>query len=292
MKNSGHYHFTIGDFRATIMSDGQSLLPVYPSYAINATKVEVEASLSKYFLDTQFYTLQCNALFIDNQKDKILIDTGAGSVLGDKLGKLFDHLKYAGIDSQEITKVLISHAHLDHIGGLVTDGICNFPQAEIFISEDEWKFWKKTSIDLSSMPLQEEFRQSFIDTVHLNLYPLKERIRTFKFGQEVALGVIAQEAVGHSPGHTAFVIHSKQEALLYAGDIFHHPVFDLIHPHWATAFDQDAPKAHQTRLRVLDQAENDSMLLMAYHMPFPALGHIQKHNYQYQWIPDMWKITC
>jgi glyoxylase-like metal-dependent hydrolase (beta-lactamase superfamily II) len=289
MKNASYYHFNIGEFSATMIGDGQAQFPAYPLYAVNARPAAVKKALGRHFLDVEKYTLQCNILFINNGKDKVLIDTGAGPTLGHDLGHLPTHLRAAGVQPDQITAVLISHCHLDHIGGLVApSGLPNFPNAQLYLAEPEWHFWHSPTIDLSSMPIADGFRQHFINAARTNLDPLQERITTFKFGQEVLPGITAISAVGHSPGHTAFLVASGPDSLLHAGDVFHHPAFDLAHPQWATAFDQDTGLAHQTRRALLDQASSDRSLLMAYHLPFPALGHVRKVGQRYEWEGANW----
>jgi glyoxylase-like metal-dependent hydrolase (beta-lactamase superfamily II) len=289
MKNASYYHFNIGEFSATIIGDGQAQFPAHPLYAVNARPGEVKKALRRRFLDTEKYTLQCNILLVNNGRDKVLIDTGAGPTLGNDLGHLPTHLRAAGVQPDQITAVLVSHGHLDHIGGLVgPSGLPNFPNAQLYLSEPEWRFWHSNTIDLSSMPIADGFRQNFINAARTNLEPLKERITTFKFGQEVLPGITAIPAQGHSPGHTAFLVASGPDSLLHAGDVFHHPAFDLAHPQWATAFDQDAALAHQTRRALLGQASSDRSLLMAYHLPFPALGHVRKVGRRYEWVAANW----
>jgi glyoxylase-like metal-dependent hydrolase (beta-lactamase superfamily II) len=291
MNNVAYYHFTIGKFKATIIGDGQAQFPPHPLYAPNASKTQVEDALSNHFLPTDFYTLQCNVMLLERDKEKILIDTGAGTSLGPQLGKLYHNLSAIHVKPEEITSILITHCHLDHISGLISEnGAPNFPNALIFLAEKEWNFWKEDFIDLSPMLLEDAFKQNFINAAHRNLRPLRDKIQTFKFGQEVVSGVYAIDAVGHTPGHTAFLIQSDNVSFLNVGDVFHHPAFDLEHPEWATAFDQDPKQAYKTRIKMLDQAATDKVMLTSYHVPFPAVGHVRKKGNHYEWEGIMWKF--
>ncbi len=290
LQNSPFYHFTVGTFKATIIADGQALFPAYPLYAVNASKEVVESALYQHFLPTDNYLLQCNCLYLENSQERILIDTGAGNTLGDGFGNLPQNLKKLGISKAQITAILLTHCHLDHIGGLMVNGQKAFPNATIYLSEQEWKFWSAQEIDLSSMPIEASFRKNFKDTANKNLQPLKKQIQTFKFGEEILSGIQTVKAIGHSPGHTCFLIGRGNDLLMHTGDIFHHPAFDLAHPNWTTAFDQDAQQAYKTRIKLLDMVATERIRVMSYHTPFPALGHLKKKENFYKWVAAPWRI--
>lgn len=286
--NAVHYHFEIGDIKATIIGDGQALFPAYPLYAVNASKDEVEKTLIRYFLPEDLYRLQCNCLYLEIGDKKVLIDTGAGDSLGPDLGRLNLNLKRVRIEGAQITDVLLTHCHLDHIGGLMNNGEVSFPNAVIHLSQMEWDFWSKTEMDLSSMPIESDFRKNFKKAAIENLHPLKVRVRPFRFGEEVIPGIQAIDARGHSPGHTNYLIQSADTSLLHVGDVFHHPAFDLAHPDWATAFDQNAKQAYQTRRRILDMASEERTPIFSYHMPFPAMGYVYQKGNVYGWQMSPW----
>ncbi len=290
-QNSPVYHFKIGKFKATVISDGQSLFPAHPLYAVNASKKEVAENLKAYFLPTEEYLLQCNSLLLERGTEKILIDTGAGNSLGDGFGLLNKHLKLLNISGEEITSVLLTHCHLDHIGGLMVNSKPSFPNATIYLHEKEWNFWSANSIDLKSMPIEQGFRDNFKNAVATNLIPLNNNIKTFRDGEEIINGIQVVAAQGHSPGHSCFWIKSGSDSLLHTGDIFHHPAFDLKNPYWATAFDQDAKQAYKTRIRILDMAVAERVNVMSYHMPFPSFGHLTRKGKAYGWLPSNWIIA-
>ncbi len=287
-QNSPFYHFRIGAIEATVISDGQTLFPPHPLYAVNTTEKEVIKALESHFLPTDLYRLQCNALVLAMGNEKVLIDTGAGNTLGPGMGHLILHMSKAGIEPKSISTILITHCHLDHIGGLMHEGRPLFPNATLYISEQELNFWQAKNIDLNSMPIEESFKNNFKKAFHDNVLPLNDRINTFRFNEEIVAGIQAVETTGHSPGHTSYWIRSGSDSLLHTGDIFHHPAFDLEHPSWATAFDQDAPKAYKTRRKILDMASFERIPVMSYHMPFPALGHVFARGNQYGWEPAPW----
>ena len=287
--NTAIYRFKIGEFDAISVSDGQVAFPAYPTYAPNATEEAVEQSLRENFMPVELYTLNCNALFIDTGRNKVLLDTGAGQELGAQLGRLATNLKTAGVEPEQIDTVVISHSHPDHIGGLITgDGLLRFPNAQHFIAEAEWNFWTAEQIDFGSMPLDNNFKQVFVSAVRTHLYPLAKSVTLFGTDHELVPGIHAVAAPGHTPGHCTILVSSGNAQLLHTGDTFHNQAFDLDHPDWATAFDRDPGQAYKTRLRLLDQVSADRTLLMAYHMSFPGIGHIRVKNGRYDWVATPW----
>jgi len=290
--NAAIYSFKIGEFNAVSISDGQVAFPPYPTYAPNATKEAVEQSLRENFMPVDLYTLNLNALFVDTGRDKVLIDTGAGKELGTQLGHLVNNLKAAGIQPEQIDTVVISHGHPDHIGGLVSeDRLLRFPNAQHFIAEAEWNFWTDEQINFGGMRIDDNFKKVFINAARTHLLPLTKQVTLFTPGCEIVPGIHTVTAPGHTPGHCAILVSSGNAQLLHAADTFHSQAFDLDNPDWATAFDLEPDRAYKTRLRILDQAVVDRTLLMAYHMPFPGIGHVRMKNGRYGWVPTPWLLN-
>lgn len=283
--NSQVFNFTIGDVKCKVISDGKMKFPAYPLYASNASREDVEFAMREAHFKDSLYTLQCNLLFLDTGIHKILIDTGAGKVLGAGLGNGLDHLVKDGIHLEDITDILLTHAHLDHVGGLV-DAYENLHNAKIHIAEKEFSFWRQSKPDLKSMPIPDDFKDRFTQTAH-NALLKSDRIQTFKPGV-ILPHIEAQAAFGHSPGHSLFRIESKGESMIHTGDIFHHQAFDLSHPNWSTAFDQDAEQAYKVRIKTLDQISHDKTLVFSYHMSFHSIGYITRQGVGYRWEPLPW----
>lgn len=290
--NATYYHFTLGDLRLTVVGDGQGELPPHPLYVTNATLEEVETTLERHRLPTDIYLLQCNALVVRSGGHTVLIDTGAGRTLGEDFGFLPAHLKDAGIEPKAVDTVVLTHGHLDHVGGITQrDGSLTYSNAQFYIHEAEWAFWLADKIDLSGMTVDEGFRDNFRNAARENLSAIKERVQLFAYGEQILSFVKTVAAPGHTPGHTALLLGSGENTLLHLADVVHHPAFDLEHPSWRTAFDQDADEAHRTRLSLLDKAAHERSLLFAYHLPFPALGYIRKEGEAYCWDATPWRFA-
>lgn len=290
--NANAYRFRIGAFNALVVSDGQIGFPAYPAYAPNATEAEVRAALTRNFMDPVTYTLDSNVLFVDTGRHRVLIDAGWAQAFNPAVGHAASRLAAAGVDPGSITTVVLSHGHPDHIGGLTTGEAARatYPNAEIVISEADWAQWTAATIDFGQMLIGDDFKPVFAGVAQRNLVGLRDRVRRVPFGREVVPGVTLEAAPGHTPGHAVVRIASGSDTLLYTADCFHDQAFDLDQPGWRTAFDLDPAQAEATRRRILDQAAADRLLLLGYHLPFPALAHVVRQGAAYRWMPARWSV--
>ena len=220
---------------------------------------------------------------------KILIDTGSNGAFGPQTGKLAANLQAAGIDAKEIDVVLISHAHPDHINGLLNaDGTLAFPKAEVFFSADEVAFWSGASPDLSKTRIPAEWRPNLVATAKKVFAALGSKLKTFKNNESPVTGITARFAPGHTPGHCIFEIVSGGEQLFYTADVCNHQILLLEKPDWSFAFDVDPALGIKSKKKFFEQFSADKSRLLAYHFPFPGLWHITKSNGSYRWVPENW----
>jgi glyoxylase-like metal-dependent hydrolase (beta-lactamase superfamily II) len=210
-----------------------------------------------------------------------LIDTGAGRLMYDTLGKLGAALDARGVTPAQIETIFLTHVHRDHYGGLVdANGAVVFPNAEIVLHDTEAKFWLDTP--LSDMP--QRARRYRDDTARtLGLYA--SRIRRVKDNEGLS-GVTAQLAPGHTPGHTAWLIQSGGQSMLAWGDLIHLAAIHLPAPHIAMEYDLEPDVALKSRLRVLDWVARDKVLIAGAHLPAPGVGAIVRDGSAYRFEPD------
>jgi len=283
------YRFQVGDIQCIAVSDGSHTYvpPNFPPPATllfaNAPADLVKNILQKHGLPTPWteWISSYTCLVIDTGTKLILVDTGAGD-LAPTTGKLLPNLANENITPQNIDTVIITHGHPDHLGGNV-DANNNpmFPNTDYIIMKDEWDFW---TTDKAEQKLDEHSRDILINYSRKNLLPVQDRIHLVDYGTEVTPGVRVVAAPGHTPGHMAVVVSSGNERLFYIADVFLHPVH-LEYPDWNCVFDVVPELVPDTRRKLLMQAVDEKALVMAFHLPFPGIGHVVSHANVWQWKP-------
>ena len=293
LNGNGFYRFKIGDFQATVISDGYGPIPVGPIFAMNVSEAELAPVLKANFMPPVIQVTN-NILVVDTGRERILVDTGFGEKIGPPFGSfpgLEANLRRAGILSESIDLVVISHGHLDHIGGLVTkSGALAFPKAQFVFVDTEWNYWtgNRYESDVNGSPMPDPFKQATIGAARENLPPVADRSRFVKQGGEIASGVHYVASPGHSPSHAAILFTSGKEQFMHMADTVHNPVTGLQHPNWTPVFDYDPTQAIQSRKATLDRVATDRIMVMAYHFPFPAIGHVVRHDTAYHWEAAQW----
>ena len=276
------YRFKVGGFECTVVSDGPLKLGTYsPQMFKGYTQERIDEILAANFLDKSNFQVEQNALVINTGEKLVLIDTGLGfrKVYGPRSGRLLDNLRAAGIDPASIDVVVLSHAHPDHVWGLVgEDRKPNFPNAQIHITQADLEFWTDEG------KLSDPALGPAIGPIRDTLLPLRDRISFLKEAQDVVPGVQALSTPGHTVGHSSFVISSQGSSIVYIGDLGHQPVLQMENPRAEFARDTDPKQGVTTRLRVFDMVASQKIPIIAYHFPWPGVGHVAKRGEGYRYI--------
>jgi glyoxylase-like metal-dependent hydrolase (beta-lactamase superfamily II) len=282
----GVYRYGLGDFQLTALFDGIWFLPIDDKFVRNASGADVNRALASAFLAPSVLPISFTALLVNTGGKLVLIDTGTGGQIADSAGSTLVNLAAAGIEPKAIDSILISHFHPDHIDGIKTkDGDKVFANAEIWVPEPEWAFWMN---DAHMAGASKSVHGYFLNARRI-FDGIAKEVRQFKPGAEVAPGIVSIPAYGHTPGHTAFAIHSGNHSMLVMSDTVRNPYLFARHPDWQPIFDMDGPLAVKARRAMLDRAAADRMLVEAFHFPFPACGHMIKTDTGYELVPVEWK---
>ena len=199
-----------------------------------------------------------NAFLVKGKNHKILIDTG----IGDN-GNVMKNLQAAGVEPEDITIVLITHMHGDHIGGLITQkGEKVFPNAVIRIHVKELEYWVG---DNSKDPGSSAFAKN-VQSVY------GDKIQTFNWGDNITPEIKALRAFGHTPGHTIFEINSDNQKMLVIGDLIHVLKVQIADPNMAVTFDLNPKEAAESRKKVFKDVSKNKTRVAGMHIPFPGVG--------------------
>ena len=220
-----------------------------------------------------------NTFLIQSDGQNILVDTGLGIAAG---GSLLESLALLGLTPTDIDIILITHMHFDHTGGLVADNQAVFPKAVLKIGNLEQSFWlAPDAVDPTNSP--------FVDfgpaKSAADIY--KDRLEGFEFNEQVGPGITAQEALGHTPGHTMFLVQSGEQQLLIWGDLIHGMALQMPHPEIYPDYDYDPVTAIATRKAVLERVSESNTPVAGMHIPFPGVGYVNKAEQGYSFTPGL-----
>jgi glyoxylase-like metal-dependent hydrolase (beta-lactamase superfamily II) len=285
----GFYRMKVGDLEVTTLLDGAAVFDLHWLTAGKATMDQIATALKEdpHLLDTN------DAAFLVNTGHQlILVDAGAGTWFGGgSLGGLATSLRRAGYSPEQVDRVLVTHLHSDHIGGLTTqDGKRVFPNAEVLVSKAESDFWLSQEIAAKAA----KDVQPFFQNAQAIAAPYIKAGKWHTFADSDALvdGLRLVSLHGHTPGHTGFEFSSQGKTVFFWGDTIHEELVQLSHPDVTVVFDIDHPAAAQTRNKLLPRLAREGVLVAGPHMPFPGIGRLRKEANGYVWAPvistDQW----
>jgi glyoxylase-like metal-dependent hydrolase (beta-lactamase superfamily II) len=285
----GIYRLKIGAFEVTVLNDGSAALPTkyFSGDAEGAAKLLENAFVAnKEMAPTTF-----NEWLINTGDKLILVDTGYSSAIGPMAGKLPKVLAAAGVNPADIVAVVITHIHPDHCNGLLTtDKQIAFPNATVHVNGDEFVWWLEGDVKI---PEGKPFFKDLFEGGRAAFKPYVDgkRVQTFKDGAELAPGITAVTAPGHTVGHTMVRVANGDGQLLIWTDIVHSTALQFPEPERGIAFDLEPPKAIATRKKVMDMAATDRLLIAGTHIGFPGVGHVAKASSGYAFVPVPWNAN-
>jgi glyoxylase-like metal-dependent hydrolase (beta-lactamase superfamily II) len=281
------YALRVGEIDVLVISDGVLPIPAV-TMATNADSADLAAWLSDMFLPPDMLDWPLNVAVVRSGGRTILIDSGLGSEFPDfpRAGQLAMRLDAAGIDPASVTDVVLTHLHMDHIGGLLVDGLRGRlrPDLRVHLAAAEAEFWEAPDFSRTAMPAPVPDVLRATASRFLEVY--RSQLQPFETEYEVAPGVTICRTGGHTPGHSIVRLESGGDRLTFAGDAVFQPGFD--NPEWHNGFEHDPEEAARVRIRLLRELAATGESLVATHLSFPSVCRVAIAGDAFRFVPAVW----
>ena len=280
------YALRVGEIDVLVISDGVLPLPA-ATLATNAVPADLSAWLDERLLPPDVYTWPLNVVVVRSGGQTVLIDAGIGDAFPEfRAGQLALRLEAAGIDPASVTDVVLTHMHMDHVGGLLTDRLKNRlpPDVPIHVAAAELAFWESPDFSRNTFGGVSDVIGA---TAKRFLDDYRGQLRLFEAECEVAPGVVVRCTGGHTPGHSVVRLVSGGDRLTFFGDAVFPDHFDR--PDWHNAFDHDPEEAVRVRIRLLRELAESREPLVAAHLSFPSVGRVADAGDVFRWLPINWE---
>ena len=275
-----HSEINLGRTKITTVSDGSITLPAGLTFD-TMPKNELDLIINEFSLSKDQLVRECNVTLVETEDSKILFDVGAGLYFLDGMGVILDSLDEQGLAPEDITDVIFTHAHPDHIWGVLDDfDDLLFPEAMYHIGRVEWDYWWNPE----TVNEVDESRVQTAVGAKTRFEALQDQIEFFDDGDEPIPGVLALMTPGHTPGHMSFEIANGSQSALVVGDAIndHHVAFKR--PNWLSGLDQDPEMAALTRQKLLNRSSSEDILLIGFHLPEGGIGRVVQSGKEYSFV--------
>jgi len=265
-----HSDFALGEFRVTtLLAGSRSVDGPKGIFGLNVDDETFATVSEENFIGTEAAQFYFTPTVVNTGSEVILFDAGLNA------GGTTAALAAAGYTPDDITHVVLTHMHGDHIGGLTDDsGAETFANAAYVTGQAEFDHWAEAGND----------------GFNAKVLPLAEKMSFIGDGAAVASGVTGMAAFGHTPGHMVYMLESGGQQLVLAADMTNHYVWSLAYPDWEVRFDMDKEAAAATRRRVLGMLAADRIPMVGYHMPFPGLGYVAPRDDGFRYVPHSYQL--
>jgi glyoxylase-like metal-dependent hydrolase (beta-lactamase superfamily II) len=277
----GYYRLMLGDFEVTVLSDGTHQLPAMR--LLRGRPEQIANALRRGFAGESVETSH-NGFLINTGTKLLLVDPGAGSLLGPSMGVLVSNLHAAGYRPEQVDEIYITHMHTDHVGGLTANGQRVFPNAILRMDKRDADYW----LSEEAMRAAPADAKRFFEAARASMTPYSQagRLQLFEGATDLAPGIRARPAYGHTPGHTMYVIESKGEKLVLWGDVVHVSAVQFSDPSVTIGFDVDSNAAARQHVTAFEDAAKNGYLVAGAHISFPGVGHVRRNGDKgYAFVP-------
>ncbi len=271
---------SIGDMTIQTLSDGSLRLPkglLFP----DLPQDQLDPILSRHGITQDPLEPPLNITLLRHGDQVVLFDAGSGPAFQDSAGRLPLALEEAGVSPEEITHVVFTHAHPDHLWGVLDDfDDPLFANAEHLMGQAEWDYW----FDPATISTIGEERANMAAGAYRRLEILEDQVTRFRDGEEILPGVAARATHGHTPGHMSFELRSGGESIMVLGDAIGNHHVSFAQPEWHVGTDHDPDMAAGTRVGLLDQLAHDQIRVIGYHLPGGGLGEVVRAGSGFRFI--------
>lgn len=271
---------SLGAATLTTVSDGNLVLPA--NFIFEPMPKEALAPiLTEFDLSSERLTPECNLALYQDGTNTVLFDVGSGPDFMPSAGTIVESLDALDLTPEDITHVVFTHAHPDHIWGLLDEfDDPLFYDATYMMGRAEWDYWW----DPETVTTIGEARAAFAVGAKRRMEAIEDTVVLFDDGQEILPGIAAVSSPGHTPGHMAFEVRQGSEAALVVGDAIgnHHVAFRK--PDWESGADQDGPRAAATRRQLFDRLTFEQMPIIGFHLPNGGMGRVDVDGDAYRFV--------
>jgi glyoxylase-like metal-dependent hydrolase (beta-lactamase superfamily II) len=277
------HRIAVGALEVFVVTDGFNVrADATQGLVVNASREQAAAALQAAGVQGTALQNPYNITAVRSPRGVVLIDAGLGEGGPPGTGRAIENLRSLGIEPAQVTAVVHTHFHGDHIGGLTTAaGAANFPNAQVLVPEREWAYWT----DAGEESRAPEGRRPGFANVRRRFAPYQGKVSPFAPTAQVAPGITAVPTNGHAPGHTSFLIADGDAQLLVIGDAITTPAFFVANPDWYPVFDMDPPAAVASRRALLDRAAAERLTVIGYHWDMPAVARVERVGTGFRAVP-------
>lgn len=273
----------IGSASLSTVSDGNLVLPGNFMVPPDFPAEQFDTFVKENSLPTDSYEPACNVCLWQHDDHVVLFDVGAGSNFMPSTGKLLESLEEIDTDPADVTDVVLTHAHPDHVWGLIDDfDELAFPEANYYMNSREWDYWS----DPNTIETLPESRKTFAVGAQNRMAYIEDRVKLFNYGDEIISGIEAVDTSGHTVGHTSFALHNGSESIMVLGDAITHPIISFQKPDWPGGGDQDQAGAIASRKKLLDRMAVEKMKVLGFHLPHPGVGYAERKDSAYRFVTN------
>ncbi|HZO25722.1 MAG TPA: MBL fold metallo-hydrolase [Chloroflexota bacterium] len=267
---------TVGTITIIPLSDGAGAAS--PTDMMPSVPAENWKAVSEYLDADGMIRVNFGSFLIREGDTWTLVDTGFGNRPDSRGGALFGELQKAEVRPDQISRVILTHLHGDHLGGNTVDvdgqPVPTFKNARYVVQRADWGHFQQPQVKqgnpgvaLCADPIEAAGLLDLIDG-----------------SRSISAGISTILTPGHTPGHQSILVSSGDEKAIILGDVSHTPV-QILHPDWSPGFDVDPSEASRTRRAVFDRIEREGLRIAAGHYPYPGLGGIVRVEGKRRWQP-------